>query len=303
MSRVVFDEIKELVTEARNPLTIDIDKKSTQETLVLINQEDQSVADAVAQEISQIAAAVDIIVAAIKAGGRLFYVGAGTSGRLGVLDAAECPPTFGTEPDLVQGIIAGGYKALLRSQEGAEDIADNGAQDLIDHGFTPSDVLCGIAASQRTPYVLGAIAKAKDLGAKVIFVFCNPPERMPVQIDVAICPVVGPEVIMGSTRMKAGTATKLVLNMLTTATMIQLGKVYQNLMVDMKTTSEKLEERSKRIVMLATGVDYNLAEATLNLANGHVKTALVMILAGADAEKARELLTLGNGFVRNAIAV
>jgi len=302
MSQVVFEEIKDLITEARNPRTIDIDQKSTVEILQLINDEDQSVAGAVAQEISHIAEAVDLIVAAIKAGGRLFYVGAGTSGRLGVLDASECPSTFGTEPDLVQGIIAGGYKALLRSQEGAEDIADNGAQDLIDHGFSASDVLCGIAASQRTPYVLGAIAKAKDLGAKVIFVFCNPLERLPVEVDVAICPIVGPEVIMGSTRMKAGTATKLVLNMLTTAVMIQLGKVYQNLMVDLKMTSEKLEERSKRIVMLATGVGYNLAEATLNLANGHVKTALVMILAGVDVEKARERLRLGNGFVRNAIA-
>lgn len=303
MSRVVFDEIKDLITEARNPHTIDIDKKSTLEILKIINHEDQSVAAAVAEQITQIAEAVNLIVASMKSGGRLFYVGAGTSGRLGVLDASECPPTFGTEPDIVQGIIAGGYKALLRSQEGAEDLVEKGAQDLIDHGFSSRDVLCGIAASQRTPYVLGALAKAKDLGAKVIFVFCNSLEKPMIDVDIAICPVVGPEVIMGSTRMKAGTATKLVLNMLTTATMIQLGKVYQNLMVDLKATSEKLEERSKRIVMLATGVDYNQADAALHLANGHVKTALVMILSNVDAEKARERLRLGNGFVRNAIAV
>ncbi len=302
MSRVVFDEIKDLITEARNTGTIDIDTKSTIEILKSISYEDQTVAAAVAEQITQIACAVDLIVASMKSGGRLFYVGAGTSGRLGVLDAAECPPTFGTEPELVQAIIAGGYKALNRSQEGAEDIPENGSQDLIDHGFSSRDVLCGIAASQRTPYVLGAIAKAKDLDAKVIFVFCNPPEKPIFNVDVAICPVVGPEVIMGSTRMKAGTATKLVLNMLTTATMIQLGKVYQNLLVDLKATSEKLEERSKRIVMLATGVDYNRAEAVLHLADGHVKTALVMILAGVDAEKARERLRLVNGFVRNAIA-
>jgi N-acetylmuramic acid 6-phosphate etherase len=301
MSKSVFDEIKDLITEAQNPNTAEIDKKSTLEILQLINNEDQSVAAAVGKELVHIAEAVDIIVAAIKNSGRLFYVGAGTSGRLGVLDASECPPTYGTDPDLIQGIIAGGYKALLRSQEGAEDVPENGARDVADRGFCSKDVLCGIAASQRTPYVLGAISKAKELGAKVVYVCCNMRDQLSIAVDVAICPVVGPEVIMGSTRMKAGTATKLVLNMLTTTTMIRLGKVYQNFMVDLKMTSNKLAERSKRTVMLITGVEYIEAEETLRLAGGHVKTAVVMILAGIDAEKARERLRLANGFVRNAI--
>jgi len=255
----------------------------------------------VANEITHIAEAVDIIVAAMKNGGRLFYAGAGTSGRLGVLDASECPPTYGTDPEQIQGIIAGGYKALLRSQEGAEDIAENGARDLLERGFGAQDVLCGIAASQRTPYVLGAIAKAKELGAKVIYLFCNPRDQLTIAVDVAICPVVGPEVIMGSTRMKAGTATKLVLNMLTTASMIKLGKVYQNLMVDLQMTSKKLEERSKRTVMLVAGVDYEQATETLRLADGHVKTAVVMILGGVSADEARRRLERVGGFVRAAI--
>lgn len=301
MSNKVFEEIKDLVTEARNPNTVDIDKKSTLEILQLINGEDQVVAHAVSKELSHISEAVEIIFVALKSGGRLFYAGAGTSGRLGVLDASECPPTYGSDPELVQAIIAGGYKALLRSQEGAEDVPENGALDLIERGFGPADVLCGIAASQRTPYVLGAIAKAKELGAKVIYLFCNPRDQLTFEVDVAICPIVGPEVIMGSTRMKAGTATKMVLNMLTTTTMIKLGKVYQNLMVDLQMTSQKLEERSKRTVMLVTGVDYMKAEETLNFADGHVKTALVMILGGVNAIEARQRLAAVDGFVRAAI--
>ena len=301
MPNEVFDEIKDLVTEARNPDTADIDSKSTIEILRVINLEDQKVAGIVAGELPYIAEAVEIIVSALRNGGRLFYVGAGTSGRLGILDASECPPTFGTDPAMLQGIIAGGYKALVRSQEGAEDNAEDGERDLIEHGFCAKDVLCGIAASRRTPYVLGAITKARELGAKVIYVFCNPRSELAVPVDVAICPVVGPEVIMGSTRMKSGTATKMVLNMLTTASMIRLGKVYQNLMVDLQMTSQKLEERSKRTVMMVTGVDYQKAEETLRLAEGHVKTAVVMILAGVDATAARERLVLANGFVRAAI--
>jgi N-acetylmuramic acid 6-phosphate etherase len=301
MPEEVFDEIKDLVTEARNPNTADIDNKATIEILRLINCEDQKVAGAVSGEIPYIAAAVDIIVESIKSGGRLFYLGAGTSGRLGVLDASECPPTYGIDPQLVQGIIAGGYKSLIRSREGAEDNSENGAQDLIDYGFDKNDVLCAIAASQRTPYVIGAIIKAKELGGKVVYVFCNPRSELAVTVDVAICPVVGPEIIMGSTRMKAGTATKLILNMLTTTTMIRLGKVYQNLMVDLQMTSKKLEERAKRIVMIATGVDYEKAEEVLKLADGHVKTALVMILAGVNANQARQRLASAKGIVRAAI--
>lgn len=301
MSKKVFDEIRRLVTEARNQNTADIDTKSTREILELINKEDATIPGIVAQEIPYIAQAVDLLVACFRKGGRLFYIGAGTSGRLGVLDASECPPTFGTDPDMVQGIIAGGEQALVRSREGAEDVYENGATDLEARGFTASDVACGIAASRRTPYVVGAVDYARRLGARTIYVTCNPRSEMNIDVDVAICPVVGPEVVMGSTRMKAGTATKLVLNMLTTASMIKLGKVYGNMMVDLQMTSKKLEERSKRVVMMVTGVSYEQAEVYLQQAGGHVKTALVMILAGVSAEEARARLKQSNGFVRRAI--
>ncbi len=301
MSKQVFEELKSLVTEASNPNTADIDTKSTREILELINAEDAKVPEAVRQEIPYIAQAVALLVERFKAGGRLFYIGAGTSGRLGVLDASECPPTYGTDPEMVQGIIAGGYEALVRSQEGAEDIYENGARDLQARGFTSNDVACGIAASRRTPYVVGAIDYARSIGAKTLYVTCNPRSEMNIPVDVAICPVVGPEVVMGSTRMKAGTATKLVLNMLTTASMIRLGKVYGNMMVDLQMTSKKLEERSKRTVMMVTGLPYEEAERYLEQAGGHVKTALVMILAGVSAEEARARLEKADGFVRKAI--
>jgi N-acetylmuramic acid 6-phosphate etherase len=202
---------------------------------------------------------------------------------------------------MVQGIIAGGEKALVSAQEGSEDQRDQGIKDLLDRGFTKDDVLCGIAASFRTPYVLGALEKAREMGAKTIFVTCNPREKITVPVDIAICPVVGPEVVMGSTRMKAGTATKLVLNMLTTASMIRMGKVFGNMMVDLMMTSRKLEERSKRTVMIVTGVDYATAEKVLKEANGHVKTALVMILANVSAQEAQERLKKADGFVRLAL--
>lgn len=299
----VFDEIKNLITEARNPASEDIDGKGTEEILRIINKEDHTIPAIIEKEIPYIAEAVDILVDAFKKGGRLFYIGAGTSGRLGVLDAAECPPTFGTNPEMVQGIIAGGEKALVRSQEGSEDQADKGAIDLMDRGFTKKDVACGIAASFRTPYVLSAVKKARGIGAKTIYVTCNPRADVKLDVDVAICPVVGPEVVMGSTRMKAGTATKLVLNMLTTTSMIRLGKVYGNMMVDLQMTSRKLEERSKRTVMMVTGVDYEKAVDVLKQAGGHVKTALVMILANVDANEARKRLEANDGFVRNAIEI
>lgn len=297
----VFDEIKDLVTEAQNPASVNIDDKGTEEILRIINREDQTVPKVVEKEIPYIARAVDLLVDVFKRGGRLFYIGAGTSGRLGVLDAAECPPTYGTDPEMIQGIIAGGYKALVQAQEGYEDRAELGAEDLMSRGFTKNDVVCGIAASYRTPYVLGAIRKAREIGAKTLFVTCNPRSEIKVDVDVAICPVVGPEVVMGSTRMKAGTATKLVLNMLTTTSMIRLGKVYGNMMVDLMMTSRKLEERSKRTVMLVTGVNYQEAARVLKEAGGHVKTALVMILGGVDAEEARRRLKAADGFVRKAI--
>ena len=298
----VFEEIKDLVTEARLPASEGIDNKSTTEILRIINGEDQTIPQIIEREIPYIARAVDILVETFAAGGRLFYVGAGTSGRLGVLDASECPPTYGTDPTMVQGIIAGGERALTVSQEGSEDQEKQGVIDLMERGFNSKDVVCGIAASFRTPYVLAAVRKAREMGAKTIFVTCNPRDEVKLEVDVAICPVVGPEVVMGSTRMKAGTATKLVLNMLTTASMIRLGKVYGNMMVDLKMTSRKLEERSKRTVMMVTGLDYSAADKVLQAAEGHVKTAIVMALGGdINAEEARRRLEKHNGFVRAAL--
>jgi len=297
----LFEQLKNLITEKRNPNTMDIDSKSIKEVLRIINSEDKNVPFAVEKEIPYIKQAVEIIVQAFKNGGRLIYVGAGTSGRLGVLDASECPPTFGTDPEMIQGIIAGGYAALVRAQEGVEDKKEQGAIDLMNINFTAKDVACGIAASRRTPYVVGAIETARAIGAKTIYITCTPREEMNLDVDVAICPVVGPEVIMGSTRMKAGTAQKLVLNMLTTTAMIRLGKVYGNMMVDLQMNSRKLEERSKRTVMTVTGVNYETAEEVLIEAKGHVKTALVMILKRVDREEAQRRLKLSDGFVRGAI--
>lgn len=301
MKSNIFEQLKNLVTEASNPSSRNIHSKSTEEILRIINSEDKRIPGIVDHEIPMIAEAVDLLVETFTKGGRLFYLGAGTSGRLGVLDASECPPTFGTEPEMVQGIIAGGEKALTRSQEGTEDDDKQGALDLMARGFTANDVACGIAASFRTPYVLAAIRQARQVGGKTIYVTCNPRSEVDVDVDVLISPVVGPEVIMGSTRMKAGTATKLVLNMLTTASMIRLGKVYGNMMVDLMMTSRKLEERSKRTVMIVTGVDYEMASRFLIEAGGHVKTALVMILASVDAEEARRRLHASDGFVHGAI--
>ena len=298
----LFDELKTLTTETRNPRTMGIDTAPLAEVVRLLHEEDQIAVDAVTPELPYVAQAVEIIEAAFRAGGRLFYAGAGTSGRLGVLDAAECPPTFGTPPEMVQGLIAGGREAMFVAQEGAEDHESNGADALDAAGVTDRDVVCGIAASRRTPYVVGAVKHARKIGAKTLFVTCNPRSQFALDVDVAICPDVGPEPIMGSTRMKSGTATKLVLNMLSTATMIRLGKVYENMMVDLQMTNLKLVERSKRIVMTATGVDYDEASATLDAAGGHVKTALVMLLADVDAERAHQRIERGGGFVRHAIA-
>lgn len=300
--RALFEQLKNLATEQRNPASMDIDSKSTIEILKIINDEDKKVPFAVEKELPYIAEAVDILVEAFKKGGRLIYIGAGTSGRLGILDASECPPTYGTPPEMVQGLIAGGYQAIRKAVEGAEDYEENGAKDIEESNVNEKDVVCGIAASKRTPYVIGAIKKAKELGAKTLFVTCVPRETFDVPfVDVAICPYVGPEVIMGSTRMKSGTAQKLVLNMLTTASMIRLGKVYENMMIDLQMTNKKLVERSKRVVMTVTNVDYDTAEKVLKEAGGHVKTALVMILANVDAEEARKRLEKANGFVRYAI--
>jgi N-acetylmuramic acid 6-phosphate etherase len=298
----LFESLKKLATEQRNPRSMSIDTASTLEILKIINDEDRLVAEAVSQEIPYIALAVDIIVDAFRAGGRLIYVGAGTSGRLGVVDASECPPTFGTPPEQVQGLIAGGRGAMFESVEGAEDVPAYGERDLKAMGVAAEDVVCGIAASRRTPYVVGAVAYARGLGCRTLFVTCNPRENFDLEVDVAICPVVGPEVVMGSTRMKSGTAQKLVLNMLTTGAMVRLGKVYENMMVDLQMTNQKLVERSKRIVMMAADVSYESATELLGQAGGHVKTALVMALGGLEsAAEARNRLEEADGFVRRAI--
>ena len=299
----LFDQLKALTTEQQNPRTLQIDTASTEEIVRLINAEDQTVALAVEAQLPYVVQAVEKIVAAFKNGGRLFYVGAGTSGRLGVVDASECPPTFGTPPELVQGLIAGGPQAMFAAKEGAEDVEANGRDALVEAGVTERDVVCGIASSGRTPYVIGAVKYAKELGCDTLFVACVPRTQFPAHdvTDVAICVEVGQEPIMGSTRMKSGTAQKMVLNMLTTASMVRLGKVYQNMMVDLQMTNQKLVERSRRIVITVTGVDYDAATEALAQADGHVKTALVLLLTERSAEEARVLLAANDGFVRRAL--
>lgn len=298
----LFEEISRLSTEQKNPRSANIDKLPTEEIIKIINQEDKTVPLAVEKEIPYITKAVDIIVESIKNGGRLFYYGAGTSGRLGVVDASECPPTFGAPYDLINGYIAGGKEAMFVAQEGAEDYQENGIKDVLKAGVTEKDVVCGIAASRRTPYVIGAIKKAKEVGAKTLYITATPRETFNIDdVDVAICPHVGPEVVMGSTRMKSGTAQKLVLNMLTTTAFVRLGKTYENMMIDLQQTNKKLIERSKRIIMMITGIEYEEAVKFLNIAEGHVKTALVMILAKADLNEAKERLVKADGFVRKAI--
>ncbi len=299
----LFDEISKLSTEQKNPNSVNIDMQSTEEILSIINSEDKNVPIAVEQEIPYIAKAVDAIVEAIKNGGKLFYFGAGTSGRLGVVDASECPPTFGAPYDMINGFIAGGKEAMFVAQEGAEDFESGGAEEVIKAGVTSRDVVCGIAASRRTPYVIGAVKKAKEIGATTLYVTATPRDTFNIdEVDIAMCPHVGPEVVMGSTRMKSGTAQKLVLNMLTTTTFVRLGKTYENMMIDLQQTNKKLVERSKRIVMMITGVEYDEATEYLVKSSGHVKTALVMILADVDLDTAKARLEKADGFVRKAIA-
>lgn len=301
-SRSLFEEISKLTTEQSNPHSMKIDLSPTSEILKIINQEDKLVPFAVEKELPYIEQAVEIIVDAFKHGGRLLYFGAGTSGRLGVVDASECPPTFGTPYGMIEGFIAGGKAAMFRAQEGAEDKEENGAKEVVAAKVNSKDVVCGIAASRRTPYVVGAVKKAKQLGAKTLYITTNPREDFDIkEVDVAICPYVGPEVVMGSTRMKSGTAQKLVLNMLTTASMIRLGKVYGNMMIDLQMTNKKLVERSIKIVMTITGLSYDEAAVALENAKGHVKTALVMILAKVDYKEAKLRLKKADGFVRRAI--
>ncbi|HEY8311721.1 MAG TPA: N-acetylmuramic acid 6-phosphate etherase, partial [Gemmatimonadaceae bacterium] len=289
-------------TEQRNPRTADIDLASAREIVDLINREDAGVAAVVAGQGDQIARAVEIATETFRAGGRLLYVGAGTSGRLGVLDASECPPTFGTDPEMVQGIIAGGIPALTRSQEGAEDSPETGAREMDGRSVTSLDFIIGIAASGTTPYVHGAIHRARELGAHTAIVACTaPPTSLLTDCDVAIVTIVGPEVVAGSTRLKAGTATKLVLNTITTGAMILLGKTYGNLMVDMRASNAKLADRAERIVMEVTGASRERAREQLAAASGMVKTALVMQMMGVDHITAERALASHGGIIRRVL--
>ena len=296
------DNLSKLITEQRNLNSIDIDLKSTEEILRIFHEEDRKALAAVESESASIAQGITLITETFRQGGKLFYVGAGTSGRLGVLDASECPPTFSTPPSLVQGIIAGGGRALRRSAEAAEDKPNAGAQALHDHGVTDLDVVVGIASSGRTPYVHGALEEAHRIGAKTIFLCCTPPaDELKAFVDLCIAPVVGPEIITGSTRLKAGTATKLVLNMLTTVSMIQIGKVYSNLMVDIHASNAKLVDRGARIIMEITGADYATAQRALERAAGSAKTATVMLLKGLGRKEAAALLNQNQGFLRRVL--
>lgn len=290
-------DLSSMITETRNPASVEIDQLPTLEMLRVINQEDQQVALAVSQLLPEITRAVDAIAAAFGKGGRLVYIGAGTSGRLGILDASECPPTYGVSAEQVVGLIAGGHKAILQAVENAEDDAELGAQDLKNIQFCANDVLVGIAASGRTPYVLGAMAHARAVGATVCSISCNPGSPLAQAADISMVAVVGPEIVTGSSRMKAGTAQKLILNMLSTGAMIRTGKVYGNLMVDVEATNAKLVERQKRIVMEATDCERAVAERALAQADNHCKTAIVMTLAGLTADEARTRLQSSNGFI------
>lgn len=295
------DELSSLITEQRNENSLNIDSKPIEEIIEIFNNEDKNAVNAVIKEKGNIAKAVNLIVDAFKNNGRLFYVGAGTSGRLGVLDSAECPPTFGVSREMVQGIIAGGYEALVRSIEGAEDKPEDGASAIRERGVTSRDVVVGIASSGRTPYVIGALQEAHNIGAKTVFLQCNPLRTDMPFVDVFILPIVGPEIIAGSTRLKAGTATKLVLNMLSSISMIKIGKVYNNLMVDVQAWNEKLVDRSKRLIVELGEVDKEKAENLLEKAKGSAKVAIVMAKKNIEYEEAIKLLNDNDGFLQRAI--
>ncbi|HRK32793.1 MAG TPA: N-acetylmuramic acid 6-phosphate etherase [Tepidisphaeraceae bacterium] len=290
-----------LLTEQRLAESMSIDAASIEQAVAMMNVQDRVAVEAVEKVRDDVVRAIKLAVAAFRAGGRLLYFGAGTSGRLGVLDASECPPTFRSDPGTVLGIIAGGEKAMFVAQEGAEDSADGGAKDVDDRRVGPNDVVMGMAAGGTTPYVHGALRRAKELGAKTIFLSCVQPVPTEPKVDVVIRPLTGPEVLTGSTRLKAGTATKLVLNQITTISMIQLGKCYENLMVDLRATNVKLWDRGARIVRLLTGLDATQSMELLKRAEGHVKVAIVMHKKVVSAERARELLSDADGFLRRAI--
>ena len=307
--RKLFLQLQKLTTEGINKNTYAIDTMDVISILRQINSEDHKVADAVKNEIPHIAKAVNIVVESFKNGGRLIYVGAGTSGRLGILDAAECPPTFGTKPAMIRGIIAGGKSAVFRAKEGAEDNKKNAKLCIKNLKIGKRDVVCGIAASLRTPFVISALREAKNCGASTMIITTNPRNVIKKRefaginqyFDVTICSVVGPEVIMGSTRLKSATAQKMILNMITTTAMIRIGKVYENFMVDLRMNSRKLEERAKRVLMIVTGLNYISASSALRKAGGHVKTAIVMVKTGVSLTEARRRLKSAGGFVKKAI--
>lgn len=301
MAENLLQTLSTLITEQRNPNSMHVDSLSALEIVQLMNEEDKQVPLAIEKCLPQIAQAVECIVAAFQQGGRLVYIGAGTSGRLGVLDASECPPTFGVSPEMVKGIIAGGERALRHPIEGAEDSKAQAVVDLQTIQFSSKDVLVGIAASGRTPYVIGALEYAKSLGSVTVSIASNPNSAMANIVDIAIDTVVGPEVLTGSSRLKSGTAQKLVLNMLTTASMILMGKCYQNLMVDVQASNEKLKARAIRIVMQATDCDKALAEETLKQADQNAKLAIMMILSGLDRAQAETLLDKHQGKLQLAL--
>lgn len=293
--------LEKITTERRNPATMNIDNEDTLSICKLINNEDKNVALAIEKILPQIAIAVDNIVDKIKTGGRLFYIGAGTSGRLGVLDAAECPPTYSVPPELIQGLIAGGKKAMFRAQEGAEDNENLAAADLAEKKLTANDIVIGIAASGRTPYVIGGLKFAKKTNASTISIACSAQAPISNISDIALEAITGAEVITGSTRMKAGTAQKLILNMISTASMIKLGKVYQNLMVDVNASNDKLYERACHIVMEATDITHEEAAKSLKITGGKVKPAIIMHLMQIDFTAAQKLLKDNDGFIRRTI--
>ena len=301
MAENLLQTLSTLITEQRNPNSMNVDSLSALEIMQLMNEEDKQVPLAIEKCLPQIAQAVERIVAAFQQGGRLVYIGAGTSGRLGVLDASECPPTFGVSPEMVKGIIAGGERALRHPIEGAEDSKAQAVVDLQTIHFSSKDVLVGIAASGRTPYVIGALEYAKSLGSVTVSIASNPNSAMANIVDIAIDTVVGPEVLTGSSRLKSGTAQKLVLNMLTTASMILMGKCYQNLMVDVQASNEKLKARAIRIVMQATDCDKALAEETLKQSDQNAKLAIMMILSGLDRAQAETLLEKHQGKLQLAL--
>ncbi|MBF7121504.1 N-acetylmuramic acid 6-phosphate etherase [Pediococcus pentosaceus] len=294
-------DLSDLTTETRNEETMNLDELSTAEILKIMNSEDQKVAQRVGKVLPDITQAVEQIILSFNKKGRLFYIGAGTSGRLGVLDAAECVPTFGINPKMVQGLIAGGMKAMTIAVEGAEDSLELGARDLQSQNLTNKDIVVGIAASGRTPYVIGGLDYAKKVGAATISLACNDHAKISKHADINIEIAVGPEVLTGSTRLKSGTAQKLVLNMLSTASMVGIGKVYKNLMVDVKPTNAKLVERSKHIIMEATDVSYTVANDMFEKAGKDVKLAIVMILTNVDLNEAKKRLQVAKGFVRKTI--